>query len=442
MRSEILPTEDLVSQMFENLFPINRSLTGAGFRQTLEYLNRDFDAEYKSEKSGNQVFDWIVPPTWNIRDAYVKNVFGKKIIDFKLNNLSVVNYSIPVSLNLTEDELLKKLHSIPEEPDWIPYRTSYYKRDWGFCCAANLIKSADFVGPFEVYIDSDLDDSGSLIWSEALHIGKSSREILISTYACHPSMANDNLSGNILSRLLFSYIKSMKTKFTYRLVIIPETIGSLCFLKNHHDLEKILGGLVVTTVAGSDLIGLKNAFDKNHWINTMAQEVLRDSGISHKIYEFAPDGSDERQYSSPGFRIPTISITKSKYYEYSEYHTSADNLQFVSAKALLTTLELYKDLINKIENSKIPVRKENHGEYQLGKRGLFPNTSGFLKSSIMKTPNSEEYSESLIDAFGWIMNLADGTKTAETISRISGLPVEAIREGIDIFEKNDLVSFL
>ena len=442
MKKELNPSEDLVTQMFEFLFPITRSLTGAGFLQTLEYLNKDFDPQYKSEKSGNQVFDWSIPPTWNIRDAWVKNAFGKKIIDFKDNNLSVVNYSIPVSLNLSKDELLKKLHSIPEKPDWVPYRISYYKRDWGFCCTSNLIESADFVGPFEVYIDSELDYSGSLIWSEALHHGSSSNEILLSTYACHPSMANDNLSGNILSRLLFSYIKSLNTKFTYRLVVIPETIGSLCFLKNHYDLEKIIGGFVITTVAGPDLIGLKNAFDKDHWINTLAHEVLSDSGISHKIYEFAPDGSDERQYSSPGFRIPTVSITKSKYHEYPEYHTSADNLQFVTANALLSTLELYKDLINKIENSKIPSRNMNFGEYQLGKRGLFPNTSGFLKSSIMKTTNSEEYSEDLIDAFGWIMNLADGTKTVDTISRISGISLAVISEGIDIFEKNDLVSFL
>lgn len=192
MEDELFPSEDLVMQMFEFLFPITRSLTGTGFVQTLEYLNRGFDAQYKSERAGNRVFDWTIPPTWNIREAWVKNAYGKKIIDFKINNLSVVNYSIPISLTLSKNDLLKKLHSIPEQPDWIPYRTTYYKKDWGFCCPANLINSGDFVEPFEIYIDSDLDDSGSLIWSEALHTGETSREILISTYECHPSMANDN----------------------------------------------------------------------------------------------------------------------------------------------------------------------------------------------------------------------------------------------------------
>lgn len=443
---------DQINKMLIDLFPINRSLTGRGNRQTLEYLKTNIGAgEIKKINSGATIFDWVVPPEWTVKNAYIKNCYGNKIIDFSKNNLHLVSYSIPFDGILSESELLKKIHTIPAKPQWIPYRTSYYNRDWGFCCEHSLISGGEFNGPFEVVIDSDLNYNGELNWLEIYKRGESDEEILISTYCCHPSLANDNLSGCIAATLLFNKIQNIETKYSYRLVIVPETIGSIAFLAQA-DRKKIVGGMVVTCVGGPGKISIKEGFDSSHWINLAAHHALNDATNGDYLkYPFVPDGSDERQYSSPSIRIVTPSIHKSKYYEYDEYHTSADNLGFISAESIETALNVYIKWVENIESYCNPVRKMGYCEYQLGKRGMFPQIGGTLNQPVhhencdgyqnrgFDLDQSTKITGNHLDAFNWCMHLADGTNSNFDISLKSGISLKIINEALGIFSKNGLI---
>ena len=261
-----------------------------------------------------------------------------------------MSYSEPIDKTIEEDELRKHIHTLPSYPDRIPYRTSYYNKNWGFCCSDNLLKSEHFFPPFKVHIDSSFNPSGNLSWLECIKKGRTEDEILISTYCCHPSLANDNLSGIILAAFLFEYLSKLDTKFTYRLVVLPETIGAVSFLAQAKT-KNIIGGMILSCVAGPDDLSIKEGFDPNHFMNESAHMALKSHvGEEYLTYPFTPDGSDERQYSSPGFRIVTPSIHKSKYYEYNEYHTSADDLSFVKSESLIETLEVHKNWINLIES--------------------------------------------------------------------------------------------
>tara|TARA_Y100000590_G_scaffold96684_1_gene109863 strand:- start:2028 stop:3455 length:1428 start_codon:yes stop_codon:yes gene_type:complete len=462
------------------LFPLNRSLTGEGNRETLSIIKKSIlpSLEIKRIKSGSKVFDWNVPPEWNVRDAYVKNKFGEKIIDFSKNNLHLVNYSAPFKGIIEKKELLKHIHILEEYPDLIPYRTSYYSREWGFCTTKNIISSKKFEGggPFEVLIDSEFKEDGELIWAEDLKQGKIKEEIIISTYFCHPSLANDNLSGLVTSLFLFYYLKNIETKYTYRLVIVPETIGSICFLAQS-DVKKIVGGMILSCTGGPDRFSIKDSFDKNHWINITAHKALEEFTKKNYItYPFVPIGSDERQYSSPAFRIVTPSIHKSKYHEFKEYHTSADNLEFISEDSLLKSLEVHKLWIKYIESYKvdykektqskkdldltedkkpsdfcIPKRKEMACEYQLGKRGLYlniggtinqpshlENADGFAKRIFNFAENSK-FTGRHLDAFYWLMHLADGNNSNYKISEKSGIELKIINEAIALFYQKNLI---
>ena len=348
-----------INQMIDDLFPLNRSLTGNGNWETLKYLQKNIlkDSEIKKISSGSQVFDWTIPPEWNVYDAYVKNKHGKKIIDFKENNIHLVSYSEPFHGVLGTSEFLKHLYTLPKFPDRIPYRTSYYSRKWAFCCAHNLLSSNEFKEPFEVRIDSEFKEDGKLIWLEAYKKGKVEEEILISSYFCHPSLANDNVSGFVSAALLFNYLQSIDTKFSYRLVIVPETIGAIAFLSTA-DVEKIIGGMILSCVGGPDKLSIKEGFNSDHWINKAAHYALRKYTNNNYItYPFAPMGSDERQYSTPKFRIVTPSIHKSKYHEYDQYHTSADNQDFISSENIYQTMEVHRLWIQFIESYSFPKEK-------------------------------------------------------------------------------------
>ena len=302
-----------INEDLARLFPMNRSLTGPDNLATLDYIKNRYCPSLivKNIPSGTQVFDWTIPPERSVKDAFVKNGAGKKIIDFKKNNLHLVSYSAPFFGRLTETELLKHLHTLKDHPEWIPYRTSYYSKNWGFCCKHSLLASKDFFGPFEVCVDTTLDDQGHLLFGEALHEGELEDEIIISTYCCHPSMANDNLSGIITAAALFKEITKQKTKFTYRLLICPETIGALSFL-SVTDTSNIVGGTVITCTGGPGKFSIKDSFDQYHWTNIATHLTVDEhTGGEYITYQFVPDGSDERQYSSPGFRISTPSIHKS-----------------------------------------------------------------------------------------------------------------------------------
>ena len=383
-----------------------------------------------------------------MKNAYVKNKFGKKIIDFKNNNLHLVSYSAPFSGVVSEKELLERIHTLPEKPDSIPYRTSYYDKKWGFCCSENLVKSNHFVGPFDVFIDSSFNNDGELHWLEYKKTGSSSKEILISSYLCHPSLANDNLSGIILSCLLMRELKKFNTYYSFRLIIVPETIGSISFL-SQANVKNIIGGMVVTCVGGNDKLSLKEGFDSSHWINEAAHLSLKSlTNGDYITYPFVPDGSDERQYSSPEFKIVTPSIHKSKYYEYDEYHTSNDNLNFISSKNIFYSLEAYIKWIKNIESYCYPERIMKSCEFQLGKRGLYPVLGGTLNQKVHEeNKNGFDFRKfdfnnltgKHLNAFHWLMHLSDGNNSNFEISRISKIPIEIINESIEIFKIKKLI---
>ena len=442
-----------IDQILNDLFPLNRSLTGEGNKKTLRYIKENFlpFSEIKSIKSGSKVFDWEIPPEWNVNDAYVKNKYGEKIIDFKKNNLHLVSYSEPVDSYIEDEVILDKIHSLPNHPKWIPYRTTYYKRDWGFCCTDELLKSEKFKGPFQVKIDSSFKYNGELNWLECVKKGNIKEEILISTYCCHPSLANDNLSGLVTAVILFNYLLSIETNFTYRLLIAPETIGVITFL-SQTNASNIIGGMILSCLGGPDNFSIKEGFDKNHWINKAAIFALNEmTNGKFKKYPFIPDGSDERQYSSPGFRIVTPSIHKSKYYEYPEYHTSADNLSFISSKAIEESLKIHKKWIDNIESFCYPLRTNLNCEFQLGKRGLYPEMGGSISQSAHKDNdfgNDErkfDFNKEIkltgkhINAYGWLMHLSDGSNSNFDIAEKSALPLHIINESIGIFYQKDLL---
>ncbi len=433
-------------KFFQDLFSVNRSLTGSGNLFTFNYLRKTLlqSLKIKKIKSGRKIFDWNVPDEWVVEKAFLKNKNNKKIIDFKNNNLHLIGYSKSFKGTLGKKEILNHIYTLKKHPNWIPYRTSYYSPNWGFCATDNLLKSKDFVGPFKIEIKTKLNKKGSLIFGEAFKKGTSKKEILLSTYCCHPSLANDNLSGVLTASMLFNYISKKKTKFSYRLVIAPETIGTLCFLKNS-DLKNIIGGTILTCTAGPGKLSLKESFDKNHWINIATHLTLKKyTNNDYKIYPFVPDGSDERQFSSPSFRINTPSVHKSKYYEYPQYHTSADNLKFISIENFCETLNFYIRWFKLIETLDVPVRTSSFGEYQLGKRGLYPNVGGAIKQKANRVKDNSQsavtnITEKNLDAFHWIMHLADGTKTNEQISEISGIDVKVINKSLKIFRSKRLI---
>ncbi len=429
-----------IKTFIKDLYNINRSLTGDGNYKTFKYLKSNILPNLKLKKvnSGTKVFDWNIPPEWNVKDAYVKNKYGKKIIDFKKNNLHLMSYSIPYKGKISKKNLLNHIHTLPNHINWIPYRTSYYKRTWGFCVQHKLLNSNDFVGPFEVFIDTNINNKGNLMWAEYLKKGRSRKEIIISTYCCHPALANDNLSGLITAPLLFNYIQKLNTKFSYRLLIAPETIGAINFLSQNIG-NKILGGMILSCTGGPGQFSIKNSYNKEHWINSCAHETLKKFTKNKYIeYPFEPNGSDERQFSSPGFRINTPSIHKSKYYEYDEYHTSADNLNFISDKSIIDSLKVHIKWIQSIESLEVPIRRNNYCEYNLGKRKLYPQIGGSMNQSAFK----ENFTKDMYDSFDWIMHLADGSNTNTDIAKKSGINLRIINQAISLFKDKKLIEDL
>lgn len=432
--------ETQVKKIFHDLFPINRSLTGKGNDETFLYLQKYFlNSEIKSIPSGTKVYDWTVPDEWDIKDGYVINSDGIKIIDFNESNLHVMSYSESINKTVGIDELMSHLHTLPEFPDWIPYRTSYYNKNWGFCSSHKLTESHLFKPPFKVFIDSRHNENGNLKWLECVKKGKKDREILISTYCCHPSMANDNLSGIVLAICLYEFLNKKNTNYTYRFLIAPETIGTISFLSKTN-LNLIDGGMVLSNVAGPGKISIKNSFNENHFMNISAHLALqKHMDDDYLKYPFSPNGSDERQYSSPGIRIVTPSIHKSKYQEYNEYHTSADNLNFIKPEFLVETFNVYKTWINLIESHCIPKRKIMQCEFQLGKYNLYPNIGGKIGQRAYSRNNKQEITNEILCAFSWLMHLSDGTNSNFDISKKSGIDIMIINEAISMMHQNDLL---
>ena len=402
---------DNFQSYIERLFPICRSLTGNGNRKSLNILSEILPIEIKEISTGTKVYDWVIPKEWNIYDAWIKDPDNEKVLDFQENNLHVVSYSVPINEKLDWNSLKPHLHTHKKLNDAIPYLTSYYKDNWGFLSYENQYNRLRYFkssGVFEVFIDSNLK-SGSLTYGEHIIKGKSKKEILISCYICHPSMANDSLSGVLITAYLAKYIKEkLNNYWTYRVIFVPESIGAIAYANlNEKAMKNIDIGMVITTSGGPGGFGYKQSWDKNCIINKLCEEVFHESNKKFKTYPFDIHGSDERQFSSPGFRINTITITKDKYYEYEEYHSSLDNLDFVNGEQLYESFLIYCRLIDKIERQVIYINKFPMGEVMLSKHNLYNKIGGALIPSKRASNN--------LDIILWILFLCDGKTTFEEI---------------------------
>jgi len=341
--------------LLKRLFPICRSISGEGVRETLRIIKEIIPINISEISTGEKVFDWIIPDEWNIKDAYVKNDNGERVIDFKKSNLHILNYSAPFEGKVSLKELKEHLYTLPDQPELIPYVTSYYERRWGFCISHNqfiTLKDAKY----DVKIDSSLK-KGSLTYADLIIPGKVKSEILISTYVCHPSMANNELSGPVISTYLAKYIIGKKHKpfYTYRFVFVPETIGAIAYISQHlKNLKKnVIAGYVITCAGDRGNFSYLQTRFEDTLVDRITLHILKNTEDKFKVYNFTDRGSDERQYNAPGIDLPIGSLMRSKYHEYPEYHTSADNLDFVTDEDLIKTRDKYIDCLNAIENNHI-----------------------------------------------------------------------------------------
>jgi aminopeptidase-like protein len=403
--------------LIATLYPLCRSITGSGVRQTLQILQSYVPMSTTEVPTGTQVFDWIVPREWTIRDAYVKNRRGERVIDFQQHNLHVVSYSAPVRKTCSLDELKAHMFSIPDHPHWIPYRTSYYQESWGFCLPHDqLIRLEE--DEYEVCIDSSLHD-GSLTYGECYLPGESAEEVLISCHICHPSLCNDNLSGIAVSVFLAQAMRYRQRHFSYRFLFVPGTIGSIAWLAEHRqETSRIAHGLVLTCVGDRGGFHYKQSRRANAVIDRAAALVLRDQSEPYELRDFSPYGYDERQFCSPGFNLPIGCLMRSVWGEFPEYHTSADDLDFVSPAALARTLNVCTSIIDVIEHNRTYVNTSPYCEPALGRRGLYRTTGG---GDI-----GEENMARL-----WVLNLSDGHHDLLDIAERSGLRFGVIKRVVE-----------
>ena len=406
------PGERMTSLMAE-LFPLCRSITGQGVRDTLSTVAGRIPLEVHEVPSGTQVLDWTVPDEWNIRDAYVARPDGERVVDFLASNLHVVGYSEPIRAEMSLEELRPHLHAHAERPDWVPYRTSYYSRTWGFCLTRNDLDALT-EGPYEVVVDSTLE-RGSLTYGECVIPGDSDAEVLLTTHVCHPSLANDNLSGIALLTQLAETLAASPRHFTYRFLFIPGTIGSITWLaRNGTRLEAIVAGLVVACVGDGAPLSYKRTHLGDASIDRAAAHVVsRSSGGN--VLDYVPWGWDERQFNSPGFRLPVGSLCRSREGEYAEYHSSADDHELVSSERLDEALRAVIDILDVLETDRRYVNLAPRGEPQLGRRGLYPSVGGAA---------AEEEQLAML----WVLHLSDGRHSLLEVAGRSGLPFGAIRD--------------
>jgi aminopeptidase-like protein len=417
-----------------NLFPLNRSLTGAGVRKTLNIIKQEFpQLNIKKIKSGKKVFDWNVPPEWNVSEAFVIDKYNNKIIDFKKNNLHLVGYSTYIKKYILKKDLFKNLYFIKNQPKAIPYITSYYKKRWGFCVSFNQYKNLDKQyssnDKFKVIIDASLNKKGNLNYGEIILKGKSKKEILISTYICHPSMANNELSGLIVSMGLINYFKRKKLNKTLRFIFIPETIGSISYLSNNvkYLKENVIGGYNLSCVGDERQHSCMFSKYQNSPSDEAIIEAYKLLKIkNYKIYSFLKRGSDERQYNSPGIDLKISSIFRTKYGEYPEYHTSLDNFNLVTVKGCTGGFNVAKKSIEILLERIYPECKIMC-EPQMGKRGLYPTLS---------TKNTNKLTVSYMD----FLQYADGTNSLEKISSLIKLDLKSVRKIYNILFKNNLIN--
>lgn len=427
-------------QLITELYPICRSITGNGVRQTLKVLRQHIPLEVHEVPSGTPVLDWTVPKEWNIRDAYVKNARGERVVDFRRHNLHVLNYSVPVQARMTLEELRPHLYTLPPQPDLIPYRTSYYQERWGFCLTQRQLEALE-PGEYEVWVDSSLGD-GHLTYGELYLSGESEEEVLFSCHVCHPSLANDNLSGVAVATYLAQHLAKQTRRYSYRFLFIPGTIGSITWLaQNEANVHRIKHGLVLTCLGDEGGFTYKKTRQGDAGIDRVVMGALKAGGEPFRLEDFSPYGYDERQYNSPGFKLPVGNLSRSPWGRFPEYHTSGDNLEFVKPEKLEGALELLKRVVERLEagdtergrraerenkpdlggNGRLlPLSSPRYlnlspkGEPQLGRRGLYGSVGG--------SADPQGFQMALL----WVLNLSDGEHDLSEIARRSGLSSELI----------------
>lgn len=413
-------------QFAAELYPICRSITGNGVRQTLRMIQQRIPLQIFEIPSGTSVFDWTVPKEWNIKDAYIKDSSGRRVVDFQNCNLHVLNYSVPIHATMSLTEIRPHLFTIPAYPDWIPYRTSYYNENWGFCLSHTQATALPD-GDYEVCIDSSLVD-GHLTYGELYLPGHSEDEVLISCHVCHPSLANDNLSGLTVATHLAELLTGKNHRYSYRFLFIPGTIGAITWLsRNRETARHIRHGLVLTCIGDRGTFHYKKSRQEDAEVDRAVAHVLNRVASSFKILPFSPYGYDERQYCSPGFNLPVGCLMRSVWGTFPEYHTSADNLDFLSPESLAESLHVCASVLDVLENNRNYQNLAPYGEPQLGRRGLYAAIGG--------TPPEE-----VINAQLWVLNLSDGSHSMLDIAERSNLPFALLNAAAEILLRNGLLA--
>lgn len=422
-----LAASEQMMDLIARLFPINRSITGDGLRSTLRILAERLPLDIHEVPSGTAVFDWSVPKEWNVRDAYIADDAGQRLVDFRRHNLHLMSYSAPVDAVMTRDELEAHLITLPEQPHVIPYRTSYYQESWAFCLAHRDYENLP-PGPFRVRIDSSLED-GHLSYGELLLPGEFDTEVLLSCHVCHPSLANDNLSGIAVATELAARLSQAPHKLSYRFLFIPGTIGSITWLATHEDvLDRIAHGLVLANLGDAGPPTYKRSRSGTEIVDRAVLHVLGHMGDEWHEEEFSPYGYDERQYCSPGIDLPVGCFTRTPHGRYPEYHTSADDLGFVQAESLAGSLECLAAVIYVLESEEMLVNLHPKGEPQLGRRGLYGSVGGRSDTKVDQL------------ALLWVLNLSDGRHSLLDIAERSGISMDQLRGAADALLSHDLLA--
>jgi len=418
----------IIESLLNRLYPICRSITGTGLRASLNILSEYLPLEIFEIPSGKKVFDWQVPDEWNIKDAYIKDLRGRKVVDFQKSNLHVVGYSAPIKKRIKLVDLKPHLHTLPHQPKAIPYLTSYYEKNWGFCMThEQYLTMVD--DEYDICIESSLEP-GSVTIGEVVLPGETEKEFLLSTYCCHPSMANNELSGPIIVSLIYKYLASLKSRrYTYRFYCGTETIGTLAYLslRGEHLKNKMVAGLVVTCCGDRGMFNYKKARNADNILDKTIVHSLLYSDIPYKIVPFFPTGSDERQYSSPGFNLPVGSLMRSMYGTYPEYHTSLDNLDFVSVQSLLETLRVYLNCLYTFEKTTYFRNLKPFGEPCLSKYGLYETLGG--------NKNQNPLTRKML----FILNYSDGKHDLVEIANMLELPVWECEEAVSALKGTGLL---
>jgi aminopeptidase-like protein len=412
--------------IIESLYPICRSITGNGVRQSLRLLQDTVPLELREVPTGTQVFDWTVPEEWNIRDAYVKNDAGERVVDFQRCNLHVLNYSVPVRRRMSLTELKPHLFAAPETPDWIPYRTSYYRQTWGFCVSQRQLECMED-GEYEVCIDSTLEP-GSLTYGEFRIQGATDEEVLFSCHSCHPSLCNDNLTGMATAAHLAHLLDGVPLRYSYRFLWIPGTIGSITWLAlNEGTLPRIKHGLVLSCVGDPGPFTFKRSRRGDAEVDRAVEHVLRHSGREFQVLDFAPYGYDERQYCSPGINLPVGCFMRTPNGRYPQYHTSADDLSLISPSSLGDSLMQLLRVIQVLEENRRYLSLNPKCEPQLGRRGLYRQMGGTKDAVAMEM------------SMLWVLNLSDGRHDLLDIAVRSCIPLDQISQAAGALREAELL---